>query len=114
MARNMSFMLTEQQIRARAKTVTRRLGWHFLQAGQEVKAVRKGMGLKKGEKVEVLARLRVVSVRRELLSSITQADVDKEGFPHLNTLQFIAMFMKHMGQRRGDPLVTRIEFEYLD
>ena len=70
--------------------------------------------IEKGEKVEVLARLRVVSVRREPLNSITQADVNREGFPHLNTMQFIEMFMKHMGLRSRDTPVTRIEFEYLD
>lgn len=84
--RNISFMLTQQQIRERTKTVTRRVGWEKLQAGELLRGVEKGMGLKAGEKVVPLATIRVVSARREALSAMT-ADVDygfaecaKEGF----------------------------------
>ena len=63
----MSFALTTEQIFNRTKTVTRRVGWTFLKPGDLLCAVRKGQGLKKGEKVERLATLRVVSVRRESL-----------------------------------------------
>ena len=47
MPRNMSFAMTTEQIRARTKTVTRRFGWWFLKAGDQVWAVEKAMGLKK-------------------------------------------------------------------
>ena len=67
--RNMSFALTTEQIRARTKTVTRRLGWEFLKPGDLVQAVVKCQGLKKGEKVEPLAELRIVAVRRESLNA---------------------------------------------
>ena len=45
MPRNMSFMLTTEQVRNKTKTVTRRLGWWFLKPGEIVNAVEKGMGL---------------------------------------------------------------------
>ena len=55
--RNMSFYHTTEQIRNRSKTVTRRLGWAFLKPGDRVRAIVKGRGLKKGQKVEPLAGL---------------------------------------------------------
>ena len=42
MPRNMSFMITKEQVRNRTKTVTRRLGWAFLKPGDIVNAVEKG------------------------------------------------------------------------
>lgn len=62
--RNMSFSLTTPQMRDRTKTLTRRLGWYSLKPGDRVQAVVKGMGLKKGEKVERLCVIEVVSVHR--------------------------------------------------
>ncbi len=50
--RNMSFMLTTQQMQDRTKDVTRRVGWWFLKPGDVIMAVEKGMGLKKGEKIK--------------------------------------------------------------
>lgn len=50
MPRNMSFALTMKQINDRSKTITRRLGWWFLKVGDEVNAVNKVMGFKKGER----------------------------------------------------------------
>lgn len=107
--RNMSFSLTTEQFLDGSKTCTRRLGWGHLKPGDRVRAVRKAMGLKKGEKVEVLGEFEVVSKRREELRAITDADVKREGFPGLGRLGFIGMFCKHMG---CDPstLVNRIEY----
>ena len=111
---NMSFMLTEPQILARTKTVTRRLGWLKLKVGDELVAIYKGMGLKSGEKVRQLARIRVVSVRREPFRLMRaepygSAEANMEGFPDMSGSEFVAMFA-------CDDLteVTRIEFEYLD
>lgn len=116
--RNMSFALTTQQILDRTKTVTRRLGWANLQPGTLIRAVKKAMGLRPGEKLEPLAVLCVVSVRREPLNMMMLAeqygkrDCAKEGFPELNERQFVRMFCDHMG---GEPnqLVTRISFRYV-
>lgn len=109
--RNMSFTATTDQILRRQKSVTRRLGWTFLKPGDLVMAVVKGQGLKKGEKVERLGVIRIVSVRREPLSAITADDVVREGFPDVSPPEFITMFRR---MNRGLPwqVVTRIEFAY--
>jgi len=116
--RQMSFMLTQAQMQARTKTVTRRLGWDSLQPGQRIRAVVKGMGLKKGEKVEEIGVIRVVSVRKEPLSKMLYdaaygaEEAAKEGFSGMTGHQFVAMFCEHMAcepRRR----VTRIEFEHI-
>lgn len=118
--RNMSFALTTEQVRNRTKTVTRRLGWEFLKPGDLVRAVKQCQGLKKGEKVEPLAVLRVVDVRREPLHYIEtgsivhgSAEVTKEGFPHMRCDDFVDFFAE---SHRCTPydVVTRIEFEYVD
>ena len=72
MPRNMSFAMTKPQFLNRTKTVTRRLGWGFLKPGDVVMGVEKAMGLKKGEKVRKLGLIRIVSIRSEPLSAITQ------------------------------------------
>jgi len=112
MPRNMSCAMTTDQVVARTKTVTRRFGWKFLKPGDEIRLVRKAMGLKKGEKIEPLAMVRIVSTGLEPLNSITQEDVVKEGFPSWTPEQFVKMLCDHYGV---GPLseVNRIEFEYL-
>lgn len=110
--RNISFALTTEQIRNRSKTVARRPGWENLKPGTLLLAVKKGMGLKPGEKIEPLAVIRVVSVRREMLSLITRDDCEREGFPELRPEDFIDMFKSHMGGMACQ-MVTRIEFEYV-
>lgn len=45
----MSVSLTEDAVRDRRKTVTRRLGWKFLEAGDRLTLCRKVMGRRKGE-----------------------------------------------------------------
>lgn len=116
--RNISFSLTTEQFKARTKTVTRRLGWKFLKPGDELMACEKCMGLKPGEKIVRLGRIRVVSVRREPLEAMYNSiygkeDAIKEGFPDESGSGFVGMFCRHM---HCDPrtCITRIEFEYLD
>lgn len=117
--RRMSFMLTRDQIRARTKTVTRRLGWRNLKPGERIRAVNKCMGLKKGEKAIDLAVLEVVSVHREQLKAIEGrfSETLAEGFPfdHPKSWpsEFIAMFCEHM-KCTPETEVTRIEFRYVD
>lgn len=113
MPRNMSFMLTTEQVRQQTKTVTRRLGWNRLKVGDELNACVKCMGLKPGEKVEKIASIRVVDVRREYLFYITDDDVAREGFPGKTKEWFIDMFMREMGVPMSAG-VTRIEFEYIN
>ena len=111
--RNISFSMTEPQFIDGSKTVTRRLGWKYLKVGTKLRAVRKAMGLKKGEKVRVLGVIEVVAVRRESLTCMTDDDCAREGFPELDAREFVTMFCKHM---RCEPLteVTRIEFRHVD
>jgi hypothetical protein len=113
MAKNMSFALTTKQIRERTKTVTRRLAWKSLRAGQYVNAVVKTMGLKKGDRIMHIARLKIIDVRREPLWQCTDEEAAKEGFPGMTGSDFVKMFCKHMGGTPGQD-VTRIEFEYVD
>jgi hypothetical protein len=72
------------------------------------------MGLQKGEKIKKLGRIRVVNVRIEPLCAITKTEVIKEGFPEMEKLDFIMMFVNHYKNLAMDVPVTRIEFEYLD
>lgn len=114
MPRLMSVALTEPQVRDRSKTVTRRDGWGFLKPGDRLTLVRKGMGLRKGEKVVRVAEVEVISVRRERIEEITQADVIAEGFPDLTPAGFVKFFCgTHKGCTVGS-LVTRIEWKYLE
>lgn len=114
----MSFALTTAQMRARQKTVTRRLGWKDLQPGTELLAVTKAMGLRKGQRAEVLGVIRVVDVRRERLDELLrpgpygEAEMAAEGFPGMDPQTFmLRFFVEHI-----DPsdLVTRIQFVHVD
>lgn len=100
--RLMSFALTTAQLLDGSKTVTRRVGWANLKPGDRLKAVRKAMGLRPGEKVDVLAEIEVVSVRRERLDFINKADCIAEGFPLYSPDEFTAMFCSHMTIADGE------------
>ncbi len=113
MPRNMSFSMTKPQVRARTKTVTRRVGWLHARAGHIYNAVEKGMGLKPGEKIVRMDTIRVISARRERIDAITPEDVIAEGFPGWTTDQFIELYCK-ANRQKPDDLTTRIEFEYVD
>lgn len=112
--RNMSFSLTTQQYEARTKTVTRRVGWGFLKPGDVVMGIVKGMGLKKGEKVQKLHPFRVKSNTPEPLSAIRDYpnDCELEGFPEMTPDEFVEMFTKH-NRVTEDRVISRIEFEHL-
>lgn len=105
----MSFALTERQLLDGSKDVTRRLGWRTLKAGDQVLAVRKAMGLRKGERQVVLGTIRIVSVRFEPLARITLDDCRREGFPLMTPGVFVTFFCSANGCKPEDE-VTRIEF----
>jgi hypothetical protein len=110
--RAMSFSMTEPQVRARIKDVTRRIGWWELQPGTRLRAVRKAMGLKKGEKQEVLCEIEVIAARPELIKQVTPDEVRREGFPEMSVEEFVAFFCK--GHRcTRDSTCMRIEFRYV-
>jgi hypothetical protein len=73
---------------------------------------KKALGLKKGEKIEQLAMIRIVSTKAEPLNAITQANVINEGFPDWTPAQFIKMMVDHYKVNSVE-IVNRIEFEYL-
>tara|TARA_R110002072_G_scaffold238769_2_gene396366 strand:+ start:288364 stop:288951 length:588 start_codon:yes stop_codon:yes gene_type:complete len=114
----MSFALTTDQFRARSKTVTRRIGWAFLQPGDQVMGCVKCMGLKPGEKIERLGLIEIVSVRREPLRLMQvdehygKAEAVKEGFPEMNGADFVSMLCNH-SSKPADTEFNRIEFQYL-
>lgn len=112
--RRMSFALTERQLLDGSKTVTRRLGWSNLRPGDELVAVRKAMGLRKGERQHVLGTIRVVSVRREPVAYASiLGEATREGFPELEGYPFVEFFC---AAQRCTPAheVTRIEFSLRD
>lgn len=69
--RNISFALTVPQIMEGSKTVTRRLGWLHANPGQLLRPVRKCMGLRPGERIDVLRDpILITDVRREPLRAM--------------------------------------------
>jgi len=113
MPQNMSFKLTASQIRARTKDVTRRLGWWNLKPGDIVNAVEQCRGLKKGEKIQHLGKIKIISTRRESLDHIDALELIREGFPKMTPFDFITMFRtaNHCSIYEN---VTRIEFGYVE
>lgn len=114
--RLMSVALTEQAVVERRKTVTRRLGWTFLQPGDRLQLVRKSMGRRRADgTVEPLVRLAVVevaSVTRIPLTLMSKCDTRREGFPALSPDEFVVFFTKAM-RCRPETIVTRIAWRYL-
>ena len=116
--RMMSFSLTTRQMRAREKDVTRRVGWKSLKPGTELLAVEKAMGLKKGEKVKPIGKIRVLDVRRERLDELVnpargvygQTEMVREGFPGLDPQSFMLQYLPDIDPNE---LITRGEFEHL-
>lgn len=130
MPRLMSVAYTEQAVRARTKTVTRRLGWRMLKRGDTLTLCAKVQGRKKGEPLDRICDVEIIRVGREPLwfidewpnrlsvGGITTAyvlpdEVVLEGFPDMHPVEFVDFFCKQM---RCTPLtvVTRIEWRYLD
>lgn len=114
MTRLMSVALTEDAVRARRKTVTRRLGWHMLKSGDHLTLCRKVVGRRKDEPLVRICEVEVVDVRRERLSAITDADVEREGFDldEWVASDFVDFFCEHM-KCKPETEVTRIEWRYL-
>lgn len=124
MPKNISFSLTTDQIRDQSKTVTRRVGWWknkngnpLAKVGDTLNACVKCMGLKPGEKIEVICQIRITGLIRERLGRMDNEpyghdEAVKEGFPEMSGYEFVEMFCGNM-KVKPDREVTRIEFEYL-
>lgn len=135
MPRLMSVAFTEQQVRDRAKTVTRRKGWwedkngrRMLKPGDRLTLCRKVMGRKPDEPLVRICDVEVVSIRREplaallpapgtpayIVSDYAHAEMAREGFPRLAPVEFVRRyFIVAQGMTEAD-VVTRIEWRYLD
>lgn len=114
MPRLMSVSLTEDQVRARTKTITRRQGWSYLRPGERLTLCRKVMGRRCGEPLVRIVDVEVLDIRREPLDAITADDVRAEGFPDMTPTQFVEFFCAtHKGCTPSSE-VTRIHWRYLD
>lgn len=121
MPRLMSVAFTENAVRDRTKTVTRRKGWTFLKPGDRLTLCRKVMGRKAGEPLVKVAEVEVVHVQRHALSELITCDPQEareemasEGFPGMDPREFIAQYFVLAQGIRPSEEVTRIEWRYLD
>ncbi len=121
MPRLMSVAFTEQQVRDRLKTVTRRKGWwedkngrRILKPGDRLTLCRKVMGRKPGEPLVRIVDVEVVAASREPLSAITPDEVAREGFPGMEPHDFVQRFFVDAQGLGPDAEVTRIQWRYLD
>jgi len=117
---NMSFFLTQSQVREGTKFVTRRGGWWGLTPGAVLWACEKCQGLKKGESITRIRQIKIIDVRSERLDCmLTDLDygmkeVILEGFPDKTPQWFVQMYCKHNGCEPDNSIVRRIEFCYVD
>jgi len=118
--RRISVTLTEAQIVAQSKRVTRRMGWEKLLPGMHLQPVRKAMGLRKGEvQVRIGGPIAVTGVQREPLRRMLddqkygRRECDLEGFPEMSPEEFVDMFCKSHKGCTPETLITRIEFDYV-
>jgi hypothetical protein len=129
MPRLMSVAFTEDAVRDRTKTVTRRKGWTFLKPGDRLTLCRKVMGRKPGEPLVRVAEVEVVSVERQTLASLgkcqcwdthprgtvyAEIEVAREGFPGMAPDEFVRRFFVEAQGMGEHDTVTRIEWKYLD
>lgn len=127
MPRLMSVAFTEDAVRERRKTVTRRKGWAFLKPGDRLTLCRKVMGRRKGEPLVRVAEVEVVAVHREPLDFLLGQRLDdpldppypvremeREGFPGMDPEEFVRKYFTEAQGMLRDAVVTRIEWRYLD
>lgn len=127
MARLMSVAFTEDAVRERRKTVTRRAGWwetrdgrRILHHGDHLILCRKVMGRRKGEPLVRIAAVSVWDVRREPLDALWTGNTDygaremvAEGFPGLDPREFVRRYFTDAQGITPDEEVTRVEWRYL-
>lgn len=117
--RLMSFSLTTEAMRAKTKTVTRRLGWTMLKPGDRLMACEKVMGRRHGEPLMKIGEIEVTSIRRERLDRLTleplygAKEISLEGFPRMTPWEFQRFFIKSHKGCQEFTMVTRIEFRHL-
>lgn len=124
MPRLMSVAFTEDAVRERRKTVTRRKGWQFLKPGDRLTLCRKVMGRKADEPLVRICDVEVVRVDREPLGRLLPQwaghqkygveEMKLEGFPGLDPVEFVRRYFIDAQGLSPDAHVTRIEWRYLD
>ena len=113
MPRLMSVSLTDQQVRDRTKTVTRRTGWRMLRVGDQLTLCKKVMGRRRDEPLDRIADVEVTSIRRERLDAVTSGDVTAEGFPGMTPGEFTAFFCSTHRGCTPQTEITRIQWRYI-
>lgn len=108
----MSVAHTAAAVRARQKTVTRRIGWRFLKVGDRLTLCEKVMGRKAGEPLVRIVEVEVIDVRRERLDQVTDREAAAEGFPGSTAEAFVAFYCGTFGAS-PESMLTRIEWRYL-
>lgn len=126
MSRLMSVAYTEDAVRARTKTVTRRKGWwtdkhgrRLIVPGDRLTLCRKVMGRKPGEPLVRICDVEVVAVTRHtlfglLVSADRHGEIEREGFPGMAPEEFVRRYFVEAQGMDVDDEVTRIEWRYLD
>lgn len=121
MPRLMSVAFTEDAVRDRTKTVTRRAGWRMLKPGDRLTLCAKVQGRRPGEPLDRIVDVEVLSVRREPLCAIQgdardlgAAEVAREGFPGMDPIEFMRRFFIDAQGIGPMDEVTRIEWRYMD
>jgi hypothetical protein len=132
MSRLMSVAFTEDAVRNRTKTVTRRKGWwedkngrRLLLPGDKLTLCPKVMGRKKGEPLDRIVEVEVLDVRREPLCAVAGPyklnhegrdiywpELVAEGFPDLTPVQFMLRYFIDAQGIGAMDTVTRIEWRY--
>lgn len=105
--------LTEEAFMSGKKDVTRRLGWEFAKPGEQLLVVNRVMGISDERPVRKLGVVEILSVRREPLNWITQAEVVREGFAFWSPKSFVEFFCKNHRDCGPSTEITRIEFKVL-
>lgn len=112
-------MLTQPQIRAKTKRVTRRVGWFNLKPGQLLQGCEKCQGIPPGGRMVKLGVIRVESAVGEPLRRLIDdpaygaAEVILEGFPEMTPEEFVSFFCKSHKGCTPDTIVCRIAFDYV-
>ena len=108
-----SFAMTQDQVLAQAKDVTRRMGWHKLKVGAFLLGVDRTMGFKRGQKAKGLA---IVEVPVRPVASVSTRSPRgmwrAKASPASRPSGLSIFFAKAMKCQPSDE-VTRIEFRYV-
>jgi hypothetical protein len=116
----MSVSMTLPAVRRRQKLVTRRHvdSWKNLKPGDFLELIEKGMGLPKGAKQVVVARVQIIDVRVEAVGHIAD-ELDGtflEGLEDMLPSEFVRFWLKGHGYDVADgpeTLCRRIEWRYV-